>query len=109
MSESSERFWTFVAVLVFICILLFATSKESYSQGPACDPMEKITTGLNQMHGETPRAFAKLDEGGSPIIIFVNPTSGTWTIIMLMSDDIGCIVTSGTNWKESLQSKGKAL
>lgn len=106
---NSKFFWTLVAALVVGALFLLGTAKDAYSQGPACDPMEKITTGLNQMHGETPRVFAKLDEGNVPIIIFVNPTSGTWTIIMLMSDDIGCIVTSGTNWKESLQKTGKGI
>jgi len=105
----SNRTILWIAIVLLFVVFLVGTARDAYSEAPNCGPMKKISSGLSNLHGETPRAFAKLDEGGSPIIIFVNPTSGTWTIIMLMSDDIGCIVTSGTNWKESLQSKGKAL
>ena len=111
MSESSERFWTFVVVLIFVGFLLIATSRDSYGQQDTqCDSFEKITDGLLQMHGETPRAFATLDTNGAPIVVFTNPSTGTWTIIMLIGEgEGGCFLTSGTSWRESSQPKGKDL
>ena len=80
--------------------LLWATSCAAQtSQMPSeCDSIIKITKHLDVKYHEVPVALG-VQPDGRLLEIYASEASGTWTVIVIRPDGIGCIVAAGKGWE----------
>ena len=75
-----------------------------------CGPADRVQAQLAEQFGEVPEA-AGMADGGAPVILLVNPSTGSWTILGL-SGGSACLITGGSSWHTVTLSKplpGKPL
>jgi hypothetical protein len=78
-----------------IPLLLISTSAIAQQAGP-CDETQKVYNFLINNYGEKPFVEMK-DNKDRKMIMFVNPETGTWTVI-ITDDKIACGVSAGKNF-----------
>ena len=49
--------------------------------------------------------YEAIDNGGQSIEIYVNPKTSTWSIVVVYTYGISCLIGSGTNWKGPMDAK----
>lgn len=59
-------------------------------------PADKVQAQLAEQFGEVPAA-AGMADGGAPVILLVNPTTGSWTVLGLAGAS-ACLITGGSSW-----------
>lgn len=89
--------------LAALAAALFLLS-EGFFGGPAlaqqqvqCTSWDNMRDALYTKYGEQP-AFTAITEGGSVVIITVNPTTKTWTVLSMQNPDSACMVAAGNDW-----------
>lgn len=84
-----------MAKLLIAVITLVLTVIPVIAQ-QACAPIDEIQRSLAEQYGEAPvyAASGKL----SPIVVFVNERTRTYTVIMIGDDGVGCFRGSGNDW-----------
>ena len=85
-------------VLALILIGMYLIAKPAHSQATqaACSKNEVIEA-LVKEDKQTP-AVAALSGGGSPVLIFTDPKTGTFTITVRRPGGITCVIVAGTDW-----------
>jgi hypothetical protein len=76
-----------------IPLLLISTSALAQQQPGPCASKEKTHELLTKQYGEKPFVEMK-DNFGRQFVMYVNPNSGTWTVIVT-KDDMSCGVSAG--------------
>lgn len=61
-----------------------------------CGPADQVQASLAERFGEVPAA-AGMADGGAPVILLVNPSTGSWTVLGL-SGSSACLITGGSSW-----------
>ncbi len=68
--------------------------------GPYCAPSALLIEELLSEFQEIPMLTASNDTGNQTLVMFANPKTTTWTIVIFNADmSAGCAVTSGINYK----------
>ena len=75
-----------------IPLLLISTSAIAQQSGP-CDESQKVYELLTNQYGEKPFVEMK-DSKGRKLIMFVNPQTGSWTVVAT-DDSIACGISAG--------------
>lgn len=94
---------TFAMACLFLALLLalmYVIATPSRSQAPTqtpCGPTKQMTDMLKAQFGETP-AFAGLTDANSPVLIFTNPKTGTFSITIRRPGGVTCLMTAGESW-----------
>ena len=102
---------TFAMACLFLALLLAlmyviatpANTQVSPTQNP-CGPTKQMTDILKAQFGETP-AFAGLTDANSPVLIFTNPKTATFSITIRRPGGVTCIMTAGESWTAVDQGK----
>jgi len=79
-----------------IPLLLLSTSSLAQQQSNPCDTNEKTNELLTKQYGEKPFIEMK-DNSGRQFVMYVNPNTGTWTVIAT-NDDLSCGVSAGKDF-----------
>lgn len=91
----TARHW--LAALItgaILCVALAITYAHAEVQ---CGKWETMRDKLASQYGEKPAWIATTN--GGVITFTVNPTSGSWTMLLQPSADIACVVASGQGWE----------
>lgn len=95
---------TFAMACLFLALLLalmyvIATPAKPQVPPPQtpCGPTKQMTDMLKAQFGETP-AFAGLTDANSPVLIFTNPDTGTFSITIRRPGGVTCLMTAGDSW-----------
>ena len=101
---------TFAMACLFLALLLalmYVIATPSRSQAPTqtpCGPTKQMTAMLKTNFGETP-AIAGMANGNTPVLIFTNPNTGTFSITIRRPGGVTCIMTAGESWTAVDQGK----
>jgi len=87
-------------------LLLISTSAFAQQQqnGP-CDEAQKVFELLTNKYSEKPFIEMK-DSKGRKLVMFVNPQTGTWTVIAT-DDKIACGISAGSDFTPADPNKFK--
>jgi len=92
-------------------ILFFATTiclAETITSEFPCGETKKVTDYLKERYNEAPIMLGRADDTAHSLMsLWVNKTTGTWTILATL-DELTCIIGTGTNLN-ILVPKGKAV
>lgn len=78
-------------------LLIFAT-QNAHAQTPQCAPRPDVLTALATKYGEARRGIGIAGQN-AVMELFVNPSTGTWTIIATSPDGKTCLIASGSNFE----------
>jgi len=82
--------------LVAIALSLFATT--SVAQNINCGPSEQVYSYLENDYKEF-LAFVGMDVGGILLEVFVNPETGTFTLLSTDAQGLSCIQANGEHFQ----------
>jgi len=104
-NDSAVAIGCFLLTMVMVIIFWLATAAaaQAPTQNP-CGPTKQMTDMLKANFGETP-AIAGLTDGNTPILIFTNPKTGTFSITIRRPGGITCLMASGESWTPVDQGK----
>ena len=96
-----------ITCLLALAAPLQAQESRVFVTEQICLPVQQMTFKVMNDYGETPLfsadgiQFSATDGNTykSNMMYFVNQDTGTWTLISLYGDNIGCMVATGTNFK----------
>ncbi len=94
MRKSDRRDWLLLVAIAVPCLLLgFA------AQAQQCPSFQTFKDGL-KAHGEEP-GHMSLTAAGTTIVVFVNPDTGSWSIVETRPQD-GCsrMPAHGQAWRD---------
>lgn len=63
-----------------------------------CHDYRSIVETLDKRYGESPVSLGR-QSNGHMLQIFTSPASGSWTILSVSPDGIGCIIAAGHGWR----------
>lgn len=63
-----------------------------------CHDYKALVTALDKRYGEAPVSLG-LQNNGHAFQVFASPESGSWTVLSVTPDGIGCIVAAGRHWR----------
>lgn len=102
---------TYAMACLFLALLLalmYVIATPSRSQVPPtqnpCAPTANVTKMLLDKYGETP-AIAAITDDNSPMLIFSNPKTGTFTVTIRRPGGLTCLMTGGNSWTPVEQPK----
>jgi len=101
---------TILAFAIWISLLApaaFAQEQKQFQTLQPCAPVLEMTRTVMVDYGEKPLFAAAGNQRSanngewyaSDMMYFVNQDSGTWSLISLYADGIGCMVAAGTGFK----------
>jgi len=64
-----------------------------------CLPHEAAVERLKNDYGEEPLGLGVAPQGTSVVALFLNQTTGTWTVLATRVNGISCVVASGNHWQ----------
>ena len=73
----------------------FASVGVTFAQNPQCVPFEQAERLLSEKHGESPRFAGLVEDASSLFMVWLNETTGTWTLIVVRPDGVACLVGHG--------------
>ena len=83
-------------LILILCLVGWSSSVLAQQSPMLCQPYAVILESLSKSYGE--RIMARGESGEGRIVrVFRNPKTKTWTVVVSVTDDIGCIVGSGKN------------
>lgn len=85
---------TGVVAILGLCLLLLSAPA---ARAMICAPPEDVSVRLGGKYREVIVARA-LDDRGRPVLLYVNPDTGTWSMIVLL-DGRACLSASGEGWR----------
>ena len=97
------------AALVFVLALavgLGLVAGPAASQSAQCGPIDMVMTQLAERHREHLVSHGAMD-GGGLLMIFASEASGTWTVVVLAPDGVGCVKASGFGWEGAALIEGE--
>lgn len=81
--------------LAFSLIMAVASCAPAYAQ--QCFPFDEIHSGLTQDYGEEP-LFDGISSQGPRLMIYVNPTTGSWSAVVLVTPQCSFLVDAGKDY-----------
>ncbi len=78
-------------------LLIFAT-QNAHAQTPQCASRPDVLAALATQYGEARRGIGIAGQN-AVMELFVNPSTGTWTIIATSPDGKTCLIASGSNFE----------
>ena len=79
--------------VAFLCLAIPAQA------GTPCLPdFDQFAKALHDRFGEVPQVGGVMG-GGRPLVIFSNPATGTWTVVIQAADGSFCSPASGEGFK----------
>jgi hypothetical protein len=78
-------------------LLIFAT-QNAHAQTAQCGPRSDVLSVLATKYGEARRGIGIAGQN-AVMELFVNPSTGTWTIIATSPDGKTCLIASGRNFE----------
>lgn len=84
--------------LSFGFALLIFVTQNAHAQTPQCAPRPDVLTALATKYGEARRGIGIAGQN-AVMELFVNPSTGTWTIIATSPDGKTCLIASGSNFE----------
>lgn len=78
-------------------LLIFAT-QNAHAQAAQCGPRPDVLSALATKYGEARRGIGIAGQN-AVVELFVNPSTGTWTIIATSPDGKTCLIASGSNFE----------
>lgn len=94
----------FLAVLMAAMYWIATPSPAQTPPQPPCGPTKAMMAMLKARFGETP-IVAGIGDNNTPLLIFSNPKTGTFTITIRRPGGVTCLLTSGTSWTPVEQEK----
>ncbi len=95
---------TMVLVIAFwLATLASPAPAQTPPQNP-CAPTANVVKMLKDKYGEVP-AVAAITDDNSPILIFSNPKTGTFTVTIRRPGGLTCLMTGGNSWTPLEQVK----
>lgn len=97
--------WTIVAgiivgLIVLIILWGFVALTPAHAQANPCGPAAQMIAEITgTKYGEVP-VFKAL-AAGTPVAIFANRKTGTWTALVLMPEGRACIFGAGTSFEDA--------
>lgn len=91
--------WTIGAVAVAVYVLALAMPAPAIAQAPPCAPFDNVVQQLGEDYGESAIGYG-LSTNGAATVVFVNENTGTWSIVILTPDGMGCMPAAGGDWAE---------
>jgi hypothetical protein len=97
-NDSAVAIGCFLLTMVMVIIFWLATAAAAQAplQTP-CGPTKQMADMLKANFGETP-SIAGLANGNTPVLIFTNPKTGTFSITIRRPGGITCLITAGESW-----------
>lgn len=80
--------------------ILAAVMASPAVAGGNCGPHADVVSGLLKGYGEVSIASGAAGSN-STMELFLNPATGTWTVIATLPNGSACLLASGNNWKMS--------
>lgn len=84
--------------LSFGFALLMFAAQNAFAQPSQCAPRPDVLAALATKYGEARRAIGIAGQT-SVMELFVNPSTGTWTIIATSPDGTTCLIASGGSFE----------
>jgi hypothetical protein len=104
-SRSVGVAWAILFCLILIAMYVLAKPAHSQvTQRPSCGATHEIEKTLTAEYGESP-AFAAIVNGGGPMLVFTNPETHTFTVVMRKAGGISCLMAAGEDWTAIEQAK----
>ncbi len=86
-----------------------AAGQEPQSRGRVCALHDIITDALKDRWGEAQVGLG-INNEGALVEVFVNPKSGSFTILLTRPDGWSCVATAGKDWRSAQpKPQGTAL
>ena len=85
-----------------IAAVLLLSPGQAQAAGPKCGDRAALIKVLNERYKEKPRALG-LSSKGTAVFEIYTSKSGTWTIVMTMTNGATCIMAAGHSWEDSPQ------
>ena len=85
------------SAVIAATVLTLAAGTAHAQQAPCGNPVD-IAERLAVEFGEAPAARG-IDAGGNFVVIYSNPETGTWTVLLALPRGPACIVSTGTAWE----------
>ncbi len=63
-----------------------------------CGPPDKIVAALKKYGEQT--TGAGMNSNGQPVLLQVNPETGTFTVLFRYSKEVTCLISGGSNWTD---------
>lgn len=97
-------------IIAGLLAIMIAFSAQAAHDGEAaqqpCAPMPALEQMLSEQFGETIQ-FYGLRSDSTLMLMFANIESGTWTLVAMTPQQIGCILTDGENYRVYEELKGR--
>jgi hypothetical protein len=78
-------------------IALLLTATAAHAETPCLPTLKAYAAALAEGWGETAQAGGTMQRGGV-LMVFANPLTGTWTIVIQSPDGRYCSPASGTDY-----------
>ena len=91
---------TFTAPMALAAVgacLILSTCAEAEAQ--ACMPAEKVRQVLASRFHEIPVSYGQID-ASSVLMLFLAPDGETFSLVVMRTDGLGCLLSSGTGWEQ---------
>lgn len=85
--------------LLALCLLTTAAHAET----PCLPSLDDYAAALQQGYGETPQIVGTMR--GAAFLMFANPATGTWTVVIEAPDGRFCSPASGENYIAAKQGE----
>lgn len=85
-------------------IALALTAAPAFAEAPCLPTLEAFAGALQDRYGETPQIIATMQQG-APFLMFANPETGTWTVVVQSPDGRYCSPASGNNYLTAKQGE----
>jgi hypothetical protein len=74
----------------------------------ACGPTPEVRAALENKYSERPVGLGAM-RGEGTLTLFVNPSTGTWTLLAEAEHDMSCIVAAGQSWRFAKVAVGNGI
>lgn len=78
-------------------LALIAMTTPALAQTPCLPTLDAYAAALSDRYGESVQAVGTMGDG-APLLMFANPETGSWTIIVQAPDGRYCSPASGQNY-----------
>ena len=94
-----QNFSNVVAALLASVFVLPVLSTEAAASPAKCGERAKLIKALEDRYKEVPVALGISQKSTEAFEIYASE-SGTWTVIMTMSNGVACVMAAGHSWQD---------
>ena len=96
MKMTRDTMWKVLVTVMLGTLFVLTVLDEVKAQGAPCIPQAEARKVLEK-HKE--RYLASLKSDGTPARLYVNPETGTWTLVGIVKNGSWCLLGHGTDFK----------